>query len=881
MARHDLVLSYHNSDEPVAERLADRLRAADLQPYLGKLPPVAGETWKKAIEKALAQSSIWVILLGSESPDLWQNDEFRAAVSKQLVRGPDFRPILVRLPRQEPEQQPHGASTLARELAEDSAGQLIWVDLGSDPDEESFSRLIDEIARAAKRLKKRRLASAVGGLAGLAGLISALLGIWILPKTGPPPDAVDPDSLNAVARLQGRLGDIRFAEGSAEIPPDQEELLARYAEFITDREDLQLAVDGHADPGGEYIVATALAERRAQAIADQLRELGVPEESFRAYNFAERRPVCLERTSECRQANARVELTVFRPEDEQRYRWQSWSEEAGSNQEVGSLTVDRGYSVFFDLSALDYRKVLQLLGRESPVFVQDSSDVLGQRIRDAIAALELGEESKIPILVQPILVGEGLRYAADVPGAGQAQTIVIDVARLSRQYLPAAHADSARDLARLASALREEDGSWTPVRVPVVATSEGCGGVALSIWSSSPPRPLDQIFHPVTVGDATCRNPEPGMKDLSQRLLAVYGSSQDLANAALHVFEMGLGEEPYVVGVFHDSSSEDEKFHSWELAGSISDYISRSVGLANDVKRARRGKPSYDFSVVSDSLKRKLFSGKDDSDIEAAADAESAFERFAAGEAPRFFARLVKRNGESVFLPLGLLEFGQEVPFRARARIVQPLFEDDFWPKPCIASWTSAVPESEDDLDKSEQTELEPVGDLFPNRFSQWSAVQKHLLTYEKSPAPEGLLILAHHAEGAFWFHKESLGVIDYREVKRSFQPGSVAVLAACSVGKLDHLKMAERLQDRGIDAMILAPVDVTLPMAARFAMHFSNQVAKAVDRRAPSSFQELFAETLKSLQSDSVIEDADAAYEFLLAGDGEIRLCAAGREGS
>ena len=66
-------LSHNSSDKPAVEELAQRLRAAGLEPWLDKWNLVPGDAWQPALEEALRDSETCVVFVGPSGFGAWQH----------------------------------------------------------------------------------------------------------------------------------------------------------------------------------------------------------------------------------------------------------------------------------------------------------------------------------------------------------------------------------------------------------------------------------------------------------------------------------------------------------------------------------------------------------------------------------------------------------------------------------------------------------------------------------------------------------------------------------------------------------------------------------------------------------------------------------------
>jgi len=131
--RYDVFLSHNSADKAAVEYLAQRLREADLEPFLDKWHLVPGDPWQEALEKTLDQSRTCAVFLGPEGLGPWENEEMRVALN-QRIRDPDFRVIPVLLPNAHMPERGRLPPFLAR---------LTWVDFRAGLDDaDAFHRLV-------------------------------------------------------------------------------------------------------------------------------------------------------------------------------------------------------------------------------------------------------------------------------------------------------------------------------------------------------------------------------------------------------------------------------------------------------------------------------------------------------------------------------------------------------------------------------------------------------------------------------------------------------------------------------------------------------------------------------------------------------------------
>ena len=106
--------------------------------------------------------------------------------------------------------------------------------------------------------------------------------------------------------------DILFATNSAALRPDLQRDLNAVATNLLNYPDSTIEIVGHTDNTGTAALNQDLSQRRAGAVADQLRAAGVPSRRIVAIGRGEDFPIASNLTPEGRALNRRVEI-VIRP----------------------------------------------------------------------------------------------------------------------------------------------------------------------------------------------------------------------------------------------------------------------------------------------------------------------------------------------------------------------------------------------------------------------------------------------------------------------------------------------------------------------------------------------------------------------------------------
>lgn len=118
--------------------------------------------------------------------------------------------------------------------------------------------------------------------------------------------------------------DVLFDTGDDRFRPESQQVLTEFAQIFqeTSARDLKIVVVGHTDDRGVAKKPTRerfannweLSTARALAVANYLRQSGIPEERMGVAGFADHQPVAANASEEDRMRNRRVEIFVMGPE---------------------------------------------------------------------------------------------------------------------------------------------------------------------------------------------------------------------------------------------------------------------------------------------------------------------------------------------------------------------------------------------------------------------------------------------------------------------------------------------------------------------------------------------------------------------------------------
>ncbi|MBI2070247.1 MAG: peptidoglycan-associated lipoprotein Pal [Elusimicrobia bacterium] len=114
-------------------------------------------------------------------------------------------------------------------------------------------------------------------------------------------------------RKTPELETIHFDFDKAELSSEAREILYRNAAWIKSRPDAEIKIEGHCDERGTTEYNLGLGSRRAKAIRDYYKSLGVRMKKMSTLSYGEEKPVCEEPEESCWAQNRRAETLVRLP----------------------------------------------------------------------------------------------------------------------------------------------------------------------------------------------------------------------------------------------------------------------------------------------------------------------------------------------------------------------------------------------------------------------------------------------------------------------------------------------------------------------------------------------------------------------------------------
>ncbi|MDE2490173.1 MAG: OmpA family protein [Elusimicrobia bacterium] len=119
--------------------------------------------------------------------------------------------------------------------------------------------------------------------------------------------APEPDVRDMATRVVPQLKVVRFAYDSARLDSASEATLKANAAWLQAHADMKVEVTGNCDQRGTVAYNLALGQRRASAVRDFYKMLGVDESRVATISYGKERLLCTRSTESCWRRNRRAE----------------------------------------------------------------------------------------------------------------------------------------------------------------------------------------------------------------------------------------------------------------------------------------------------------------------------------------------------------------------------------------------------------------------------------------------------------------------------------------------------------------------------------------------------------------------------------------------
>jgi len=181
------------------------------------------------------------------------------------------------------------------------------VQIGTDP---AGTALLNQVVKAGE-CGVLVNAKDVETAAGMAAFVERVF-------LGPPPPAapaaaapvVVPPPAAPVPAAPEKLEAIYFDFDKYVIKPEGREALKRNAEWLQRNPEKKVVVEGNCDERGTNEYNMALGQRRADAAAKYLMDLGIAKDRVGTVSYGEEKPICRESSEDCWSKNRRDDFTV-------------------------------------------------------------------------------------------------------------------------------------------------------------------------------------------------------------------------------------------------------------------------------------------------------------------------------------------------------------------------------------------------------------------------------------------------------------------------------------------------------------------------------------------------------------------------------------------
>ena len=146
-----------------------------------------------------------------------------------------------------------------------------------------------------------------------AGMAAFVERVFLGPAPPPPPAAPAPVVVPPVVPAPAapeKLESIYFDFDKYVIKPEFRDALKRNAEWLRENPNAKVVVEGNCDERGTNEYNMALGQRRADAAAKYLMDLGIAKDRVSTVSYGEEKPICRESNEECWSRNRRADFVV-------------------------------------------------------------------------------------------------------------------------------------------------------------------------------------------------------------------------------------------------------------------------------------------------------------------------------------------------------------------------------------------------------------------------------------------------------------------------------------------------------------------------------------------------------------------------------------------
>lgn len=124
-------------------------------------------------------------------------------------------------------------------------------------------------------------------------------------------ESKDIQTTNYVETKEAIFKDVLFDFDRYTIKESYKPVLRAASSWLMENPGVKLSIEGHCDDRGTNEYNLALGDRRAKAVRDYLVSLGVPSSKIDILSYGEERPLCMEKTEDCRARNRRAHFVIL------------------------------------------------------------------------------------------------------------------------------------------------------------------------------------------------------------------------------------------------------------------------------------------------------------------------------------------------------------------------------------------------------------------------------------------------------------------------------------------------------------------------------------------------------------------------------------------
>jgi OOP family OmpA-OmpF porin len=189
---------------------------------------------------------------------------------------------------------------------------IYTVQIGNDPEGKALLQKVVKAGDCGAYVTGEEVSSA----AGMAAFVEKVfIGTPPPPAKAPPaeaPPAVLPPVVVPPPEVPKKLEAIYFDFDKYVVRPEYRDTLKRNAEWLQANKDYDIRIEGNCDERGTSEYNMALGQRRADAAAKHLLDLGIGKDRIRAVSYGEAKPACTEHSAACWIQNRRADFVVLK-----------------------------------------------------------------------------------------------------------------------------------------------------------------------------------------------------------------------------------------------------------------------------------------------------------------------------------------------------------------------------------------------------------------------------------------------------------------------------------------------------------------------------------------------------------------------------------------